>query len=208
MKNLTIKQGMSGINDNSFVNRCKNVITGLTNNTNFPAAAGLIPDVISKVSELQVLIDASTGENRSPKNTLAKNIKRNEVNADMKQVFNAVQAQGIKDITILTSSGFPLEKLPEPVNRIGQPQGFEVMMGPASGECTLKINKLKGAKSYLYQYTETLTPEVANWISLPCTETRLELSGLTPGVRYTFRVCAVRGKDIGAWSDYLIRFMS
>lgn len=208
MKNYAIKKGLDGLSDNDFKDRCQNVVKGLTGNTSFPTPSPTLPVVQIKIDKFALLVQQSKSGNKSPNITLAKNLMKKDIEKDMTSWFKYVNGLGITDITILTSSGFPLAKMPEPIHSIGQCEGFVVNLGPLSGMCTLKVNKLKGAQGYLFQCTETLTPETDNWMTVGSSETRANMQGLTPGVRYTFRVCGLHGQEMGPWSEYIVKFMN
>lgn len=208
MKELSIKKGTSGLLNDDFKNRCQRVVNGLTGNANYPNPTPALPGVQIKIDKFNTLVLISQSLSTSPANTLAKNNLQKDLNKDMSALFWFVKSKGFTDIVIQTSTGFPLAKLPDPVHGIGMCEGFKVTMGPASGECALKVNKLKGAQSYLFQYNETLNPEINNWVNAPSGDTTMKLSGLTPGMRYTFRVCAIRGNEMGPWCEYIVKYMS
>ena len=208
MKELSIKKGTSGLINDGFKNHCQTVLNGLSGNSNFTNPTVPLAEVQERVNLFGDLVLQSQGSGRSPALTLEKNLLQKEIDNDMETLFGFVKSKGYTNIIIQTSSGFPLAKLPDPVHSIGQCQDFKVTIGPASGECTLKVKKLRGAQSYLFQYCETLSPETDNWVNAPSGDTTYKMSGLTPGVRYTFRVCAIRGNEMGPWSDYIIKYMS
>ena len=207
MQELSIKKGISGLNNDDFKNHCQTVVNRLTGNANYPNPLPALDDVQEKINLFGDLVLQTKGSLRSPALTLEKNILKKVIDMDMETLFGFVKSKGYTDIVIQTSSGFPLAKLPEPVHEIGQCQNFRVTIGPVSGECTLRVNKLKGAQSYLFQCNETLTPEMENWISAASGELRTTITNLTPGKRYTFRVCAVHGNKMGPWSEYIIKYM-
>jgi hypothetical protein len=63
--------------------------------------------------------------------------------------------------------------------------------GDGSGKLAFKFKAVKGASSYLFQYTSDATLQENSWISFPATTTYFTFSGLTKGTTYYCRAMAV-----------------
>ena len=98
------------------------------------------------------------------------------------------------DSTNLLRTGFELNKLPQPIG-LQQPKDLKLQDGANSGELTLKFKAVKGAASYLFQYTADAGLADAGWISIPATTTSCTFKGLSKGTTYYVRAVAVGGNQ-------------
>jgi hypothetical protein len=64
---------------------------------------------------------------------------------------------------------------------------------------------VRGAKSYLHEYTTDDTLQPQNWQSSISTGSKLVVGNLQPGTRYYCRVGAVGGNDQLVYSDLVSR---
>jgi hypothetical protein len=94
------------------------------------------------------------------------------------------------DSAELARSGFELNKMRQPIT-IKAPHGLLLSDGSNSGEVILKFKRVKGAYSYLFQYTADAALTETSWISIPATTTSYTFTGLAKGTTYYFRVLAV-----------------
>ncbi len=90
----------------------------------------------------------------------------------------------------LAKTGFELNKMPQPIT-IKAPHGLLLVDGSNSGEVILKFRRVKGASSYLFQYTADTTLTETSWTSIPATTTSYTFTGLAKGTTYFFRAMAV-----------------
>ena len=98
------------------------------------------------------------------------------------------------DSAVLASSGFDLNKLPQPIT-ITAPEGPTLADGVGSGQLLFKFKAVKGASSYVFQYTTDATLQENSWVSFPATTTSFTFTGLTKGTVYYCRVLAVGGNQ-------------
>jgi hypothetical protein len=94
------------------------------------------------------------------------------------------------DSADLSRTGFELNRMPQPIT-ITAPTRLRLMDGENSGEVTIKFTKVKGAPSYLYQYSSDTALAESSWINRPGTAATYTFTGLTKGTTYHFRVVAV-----------------
>ncbi|MDR3652340.1 MAG: fibronectin type III domain-containing protein [Paludibacter sp.] len=107
------------------------------------------------------------------------------------------------DSAIILSAGFNLAKQPAPAVR---PE-FSVELGEKSGSVLLQRKRVDGARSYIWQYYIGETPSNdANWVNAQVTsQASVELTGLTPVIKYWFRVAAVTPTGTTAFCDPIMQ---
>jgi hypothetical protein len=127
----------------------------------------------------------------------------------LKQVgeFVLTHSAGSKSELPLITSGFTLIK---PVDEIilKSPEDFKIMPGPKPGEMILKVSRVKGARSYLYQWTPAPLTKESIWESIPDTRCKKVISGLPLGVNYLFRMAAIGSRNQIIYTQPLSRYVS
>ncbi|MGN6298335.1 MAG: hypothetical protein ACTHM7_16210 [Ginsengibacter sp.] len=81
------------------------------------------------------------------------------------------------DPALLASSGFDLNKLPQPIT-ITAPENPTLTDGSNGGQLVFKFKAVRGASSYLFQYTTDATLQENSWVSYPLPLPPLRLPGL------------------------------
>ena len=88
------------------------------------------------------------------------------------------------DELIAKSSGLRVDQGPSPKPPVEPAAGQELTDGPNAGELNYRFNRVKAAKSYLYQYTQEPLTEASVWASQAGTTRKVRFSGLDRGKRY------------------------
>ena len=122
-----------------------------------------------------------------------KNVSKFTLQTMLSQLADYVNAT-TSDSNNLLRSGFELNKLPQPIG-LQEPSGLKLTDGVNSGELTLKFKAVRGASSYLFQYTTDAALAETGWISIPATTTSYTFKGLNKGVTYYIRAVAVGGNQ-------------
>lgn len=178
------------------------ILTSMAGNTNFPTPSPALTEVTAAATAFSTaLINAGTG-NRI--DIAIKNAKREELVAAMRRLAEYVSFTANDDRSILLSSGFDISKEPTSVT-ITKPENFRIENGPNSGQLKFIVDSVRGAKSYLHEYTTDDTLQPQNWQSNISTGSKLIVSNLQPGTRYYCRVGAVGGNDQLVYSDLVSR---
>lgn len=105
-----------------------------------------------------------------------------------------------QDRLVALELGFTLAKEPPPAI-IGKPANLKVGIPSQQGELLVSVDKVKGAASYMYQYTTDPELKEESWMTMNCTQAKCKLAGLTPGTVYYIRVGVVGKKDQVMYSD-------
>jgi hypothetical protein len=125
----------------------------------------------------------------------------------LKQVGKFVQTEANGSETLLLSSGFTTIK-PTGEIVIKEPVDFQITPGSQPGEMILKVRRVIGARSYLYQWTPApLTPESV-WESIADTRCKKTIIGLPLGINYFFRMAAVGSRNQIIYTVALSRYIS
>ncbi len=132
-----------------------------------------------------------------------KNISKFSVTAMLSQLADYVNAT-TSDSASLLRSGFELNKVPQPIGML-EPTGLKLSDGANSGELTLKFNAVKGASSYLFQYTADAGLAEGGWTSIPATTAYYPFKGLSKGITYYVRAVAVGGNQQVTYSNVINR---
>ena len=157
----------------------------------FPNPVPSLENINSELANYSDLLETSA--NRDKVQVQLKNISKFTLNQMLSQLADYVNTTST-DSAVLASSGFDLNKLPQPIT-ITAPEGPTLSDGVDSGQLLFKFKAVKGASSYVYQYTTDPTLQDNNWVSCPATTTSFTFTGLTKGTVYYCRVLAVGGNQ-------------
>ena len=166
----------------------KTILQSMTGNANFtnptPSLAAL-----QKTSNNfgAAMLDAANFD----RNKIAiKNQYRLQLIEFIRQLGYYVNMVSMGDVPTLTSSGFPLSKVPERIH-ITAPKHLTILQGLNPGSLICKIPAVKGAKGYFYEISADHFTNNANWLSIPNGRTSYQFNNLLQGQKYWFRVAAV-----------------
>jgi len=95
---------------------------------------------------------------------------------------------------IVLEAGVPMVKEPTPIV-IAPPTGLNVAYSNVPGELVVKVKKVKGAASYMHQYSTDPLLKEESWTILNTTTSKVKIAGLTPGTTYFFRVGVIGPKE-------------
>lgn len=98
------------------------------------------------------------------------------------------------DSAVILGAGFSLAKQPAPITR----SEFSAEQGEKSCTVVLKRKRENGAKAYIWQQST----DGINWVTVQTTaQASVELTGLTPLTKYSFRVAVVSASGTSDFSD-------
>ena len=119
----------------------------------------------------------------------------------------ALQAQTVTTSeNDLIAAGFQLEKQRTPLTNISTPKNVALAEGE-TGELKLSFEKVKGAKSYVVEYTYDIS--TGDWEQHSIITTlRNTLKNLTAGQKIWIRVKAITNLGESAYSDVASRYVS
>jgi hypothetical protein len=94
------------------------------------------------------------------------------------------------------------------VGILPKPEKFKVENGPNSGSVKLSLDKIKGAKSYCFEYTPAPLTDSSVWLVRVVTARSHTIEGLVSGQQYAFRVSGIGADPTVVYSDVLTKFVS
>ena len=153
----------------------------------FPTPVPSLADINAELVKYAELLQTSAS--RDKVQVQLKNISKFALTRMLSQLADYVNTT-TTDSAALASSGFVLNKMPQPIT-ISHPENPVLTDGDGSGKLTFKFKAVKGASSYLFQYTSDATLQENSWIIFPATTTYFTFTGLTKGTIYYCRVMAV-----------------
>ena len=188
------------MNPKTLVALSRNVVSKMTENTNFPTPTVLLKDISDKTAALEVAMeDATNGSQLS-------RIARNNLVGELKD-FMRIQANYVRTVCdgneiSLASSGFALVKTRERQAIPGTPVISEIKMTGIVGQVDLKWNTQKGTRLYQVWMTESDPAVDANWLPVSATsKISATIRHLESYKAYWFCVSAIGAAGEGAKSD-------
>ncbi len=127
----------------------------------------------------------------------AKNARRADLIALCVELGYSVSGTAKGDVEMLVTSRLPLRKKRQSIV-LTAPSNFRIVNGINSGELDLKVDGIKGAVSFGFEYTMDPPTDQSVWVKTICSTSRCTIKGLQPGKRYWFRtfVTGSKGQQI------------
>ena len=127
----------------------------------------------------------------------AKNVRRAELIKLCIQLGNSVTDTANGNMEALISTGLPLKKKRQPAV-LTAPANFRVTNGVNPRELDVKVDGMKAARAFGFEYTMDPPTEESVWIKTICTTSRCTIKGLQAGKKYWFRafVTGSKGQQI------------
>ena len=188
MKKSKVNTGFSKYSDADLATKSEAIHEGMTNNPYFT-------DPVPTLAALQAAITAFTealtnAASRDKVKVAIKNECRQVLEDLLMQLARYVNFLANGNEAMLTSTNFELGMPGDPTS-LEQPGPLTISNGITTGELLVRLKKVKGAYSYMYQVTpDPMTPE-SIWQSESGPRSSNTFSGLVPGQKYWFRIAAV-----------------
>jgi hypothetical protein len=199
---MIIKPSISFLNTDSdpqLVVDTQTIITSLTGNTSYPTPEPTLAAVTMALDNFTIaLANAADGGMTL---TATKNGKRDVLVALLRDLANYVQVTCNGDLTVLLSSGFPIQKPQRnPIGVLPAPVDLKINLGSLSGELDAVVPPVFGASVYNWRLTTANAPTVVLQTA-QTTGGRTTFTSLTPGVVYSIQVNAVGAAGPSDWSN-------
>lgn len=199
---MIVKPSISFISndgDSKLVTDTETIVTAMTGNVSYPTPAPTLAAITTARDEFAIaMADAADGGTTL---TATKNAKRAVLEALLRELASYVQVTCKGDLTVLRSSGFPIQKPQRnPIGVLPAPIILAISFGARSGELNASAAPLNGAAIYNWRVTAANAPGVVVQTA-QTTAASNTFTGLTPGIVYNIEVNAVGSAGPSDWSD-------
>jgi len=192
MKTPKISLSFSRYSDADLLAKAQLILSKMTGNAS-------LPDPVPSLGNLEDFIDSySTALTAAMKlgtdNVALKNAARLALENSLKELGRWVTFTANGNVTILLSSGYDLNKMPEPVY-ITAPTAITVSNGINSGSLVAKTTRVPGASGYIHQITDAVPTNDTVWTSTATSTSRFVHTELEPGKQYWLRIAATGSRQ-------------
>jgi hypothetical protein len=189
--------------DAEVISRATAVLTGLTGNSNFANPPVDLATLKANIDHLSTLVAES--QDGSKKVIAEKNKQRMVVIKNLRLLGRYVEVTCKEDMAIFKSSGLePASNVKAPPQPLPTPSIRRVDHGATSGQLLVKVNAVRGAKTYDLRHAAVISngpPPAWTTEPLPTVKAPFAVNGLTPGTTYAFQVRARGPLGYTDWSD-------
>lgn len=205
MPKSKILTGFTRYSDPDVLVKAREIVSHMTNNVNFVTPVPTLADLTLLITNYETSLSAAASGSKL--DTSVKNQKRDLMEESLTNLAYYVQANGKNDEAILLSSGFELQKSKTPVGILPKPENLKVLPGNSGGSVKVSVNKITGADSYLFEYTDAPVTASSIWLVLPSSKSNNTVSGLISGKQYAFKVTGVGSNPEQVFSDVVLSFV-
>jgi len=133
----------------------------------------------------------------------AKNVRRAALIELSVQLGNSVTSTANGNVEALVSTALPLRKKRQSVV-LKPPSNLRVTNGINPRELDLKVDAIKGAHSFGFEYTQDPPTDQSVWVKTICTTSRCTIKNLEPGKKYWFRTFVTGGRGQQIMGDMML----
>lgn len=195
-KTFLVKLGLTGLTSSALVEKGRNHVTMLTDNSDYPTLQSELPaltDGCNKLDDANQEMLFNGGKIATENKRELEKLVRSLITGLGQQV--QVISEG--DKAKILGAGFEVRKGAEPITSLKQPQDFRTRLTGFLGAVDMDWEVVRGARYY-----EIWSLVGGNWQLIgSTTKSRFTAEGLTPGTVYTFRVNAVGSRAKSTFSD-------
>ena len=185
--------------DSMLIADTNSIVQAMTGNTKYPSPSPTLAVVSTVLASFKTALAAAADGGKTL--TSAKNDARANQVSRMRDLASYVQVQCGGDLTVLLSSGFPLQKPQrQPIGPLPAPANLTVVPGVISGTVNASASPVPGASAYNWRVATAAAPNVPVQ-TLQTTAASLVFTDLTPAVTYNVEVNALGSSGPSDWSD-------
>lgn len=153
---------------------------------------------------LQAYVDQLAKAGSRDENAVAaKNARRASLVSLCVQLGYSVSNVANGDVEALVSTGLPLRKKRQTIV-LKTPSNFRISNGKNPGELDVKVDGMKGAVTFGFEYTMDPPTDESVWVKTICTTSRCTIKNLQPGKKYWLRSFVVGSKGQQIMGDMLL----
>jgi hypothetical protein len=205
MPQLRIINGFEKMTDVDFLAKTRLVVSEMTGNTNFATPTPALASITTLADAFETAIAVAEAGGSYDKSV--RDNKKGELIDAMHNLSSYVLFTAAGDSLVAESSGFDLAKPASPQGPLAKPEGLLLSDGINSGELFLVFDKVRGARSYIYQIALDPLSENTQWTTAHGTVRKNLFTGLESGKKYWVRVAAVGINGQVVYSDPVARIV-
>jgi hypothetical protein len=175
----------------------------MTGNSNFTSPKPSLADMQTALDQFSGALSIARSGSQYEK--AIKNDKRQQLINLVHSLSNYVLFIADGDELIAQSSGYTIARAYSTSEDIAKATNLKLQDGQNAGELQFSFSKVKGAKSYMYQFTLDPLTNDSVWNSKPGTASKVLLKQLESRVRYWCRVVAIGVREQTVVSDAVAR---
>ena len=198
--NSKVTMGLSGLKASDLVAKSIHIESKMEGNPLFATPTPTLAEVTAAREELEIRISAAAMGDRS-----AIALRKDQelvLKTRLRKLANYVQIASNSESDVL-SSGYDVRKKSESITHLSRPTSLEAKRSDAEGVVDLSWKPVRGSQHYIVEMTTT-DPLMGNttWIHSAYTgKSNHEVSNLSPGTYYWFRVRALGSQGQSPFSD-------
>ncbi len=185
--------------DAEFVKAVQKILGMMTGNLSYPKAVALLLLVKAALDDFCTAL-AVSGDGGHTLISVKKD-KRKALGALIRSLANDVEEECAGDLTVLLSSGFPIQKPQHfPIGDLPIPAAPTPTLGARSGSLDASVPPVYGAQSYNWQVALASAPNVILQ-TVETTAASTSFDGLTPGQAYIVQANVFGTAGTSDWSQ-------
>jgi hypothetical protein len=185
--------------DAEFAKAIQKILGMMTGNLSYPKAVALLLLVKAALDDFCTAL-AVSGDGGHTLISVKKD-KRKALGALVRSLANDVEEECAGDLTVLLSSGFPIQKPQHfPIGDLPVPAAPTLTLGSHSGSLDASVPPVYGAQSYNWQVALASAPNVILQTN-ETTATHTSFAGLKPGEAYIVQANVFGTAGTSDWSQ-------
>jgi Fibronectin type III domain len=197
-----IKLNLRTLSTPEKIARARQIVTALTENSNFPAPNPPLAQVSTAIDKVEQLNDDVQAARAAAKaKTSELNQQEAALDRTLTQLAAYVESVGGDDEAKIISAGMETRAARSAAGDVSAPHDLSASAGDHEGEVDLQWDKVNNARSYIVEQSPD-PPTDSSWSnSAVVVKSQATIEGLTSGKKYWFRVAAVGATGQSGWSN-------
>ena len=179
------------------------IVTAMTNNTNFPNPNPPLSEVTSFLDDLtQAFALVHSAKSEITSRVVTQDNAEARLDESLAKLAAYVESIAGRDDTLITSAGMETKASPSAPTIPTAPQALSAATGEHEGEINLFWKAVPNTRSYTIEASQD-PANSASWTHVGiATSASKVITNLTSGKRYWFRVAAVSAGGESGWSEH------
>lgn len=201
-----VKVGLKGLRPADKVTKAETLVTNMTGNPNFTTPVPALADLTTKATALQSALTASNAiRQASQAQTDLMHLIEGELEDMINQLASYVDNTAAGDKQKILTSGFDVADTAGTVEPLYAPEDFFGTPGDVEGEAHLMWERLKNVGKHSYNVFGRKYGSGDDFVLMAgIDQSKVDIRGLDPGVKYDFYVVGVKENQHGPPSEVIV----